>query len=154
MHFENALKSPRLWRNIKSLTAYPEVIRFCRNERTAGNASSLAVSLAQVDFPVCLSLYFTAFLQDLKSHEKEGDLQFDTVDEDDACIVAAADAVKIVVKDPLFAVLEKDPGITHSPGNLGGSCLHDNAASPGFKFLVKHPVSNVEVGMLSGRPFC
>jgi len=61
---------------------------------------------------------------------KKGDLYFNAVDDGDSRIIAAAGAVKVVVKDPLFAILEENSSITHPSRYLGGPCLHHNPASP------------------------
>ena len=45
----------------------------------------------------------------------EGKSQFDAVHKDDSGVITTGDAVKIIVKDPLFSVLEEDPNVAHPP---------------------------------------
>jgi len=42
--------------------------------------------------------------------------QFNTVEERNSSIITAAGAIKIIIKDPLFSILEEDSNKTHSTG--------------------------------------
>ena len=44
------------------------------------------------------------------------DLYFHAVDENDSGVITTAGAVKIIVENPLLAVLEKDSNVAHPPG--------------------------------------
>jgi hypothetical protein len=49
-------------------------------------------------------------------YEKETDLYFDAVNESDSSMTTAADAIKIIIEDPLFSVLEEDSNKTRPTG--------------------------------------
>jgi hypothetical protein len=46
----------------------------------------------------------------------EGTSQFDAVQEGNSSIITAAGAIKTIIKDPLFSVLEEDSSKTHATG--------------------------------------
>ena len=45
-------------------------------------------------------------------YEKETNLYFNAVNESDSSMTTAADAIKIIIEDPLFSVLEEDSSET------------------------------------------
>jgi len=53
-------------------------------------------------------LYGNPFIKDTS--------QFNAVEEDNSSIITAAGAIKIIIKDPLFSILEEDSNKTHSTG--------------------------------------
>jgi hypothetical protein len=55
-------------------------------------------------------------LQNWRSHEKERELYFDAVDDCDSSMITAADAIKIIIEDSLFSVLEEDSNKTRPTG--------------------------------------
>jgi hypothetical protein len=81
--------------------------------------------------------------------------QFDAVKECDSGIITAGGTIKIVIKDPLFSILEENANIAHPPGQLRGSCLDHNPPSPGFKLFMNHFIPHAKVSLtFLLLPFC
>ena len=63
-------------------------------------------------------------------------------------MTTAADAIKIIIENPLFSVLEEDSNKTRPAGQIRGPCFEHDPTSPGFKLLMKHLIPNAKVSML------
>ena len=82
--------------------------------------------------------------------EREGgwrSLQFNSVEERDSGIITTAGAIKAIIEDPLFSILEEDSNKTEPAWQIRGPCFDHNPTSPAFKFFVKNPIPNVKVSV-------
>jgi hypothetical protein len=99
--------------------------------------------------------------QMLHNRHREGDkperifilVQFNSVEEGNAGIIATARTIKAVIENPFLAVLELDSHVTQTTRHIRSACFRHNPAPPGPKPFVKHLITDVKVNMFFGGRF-